>query len=90
MKLLPPLKVLRLTLFTLLAGFAFGYADDAEPALRVLICGQNNRDWRATTPRLKSILENGGRFAVDAAEQPKQCDAATLDVRLKLLPRIAA
>ena len=82
MQLLPPLKVLRLTLFSLLAGFGFGYAGAAEPALRVLLfSGQNNHECRPTKPRPKSILESDGRFAVDVAEHPEPCDAVTLDVR---------
>ncbi len=49
------------------------------PAIRVLIfTGQNNHNWRETTPKLKAILEAGGRFAVDVTEHPEQCDAATL------------
>ncbi|HPM84464.1 MAG TPA: ThuA domain-containing protein [Candidatus Anammoximicrobium sp.] len=49
------------------------------PAIRVLIfTGQNNHNWRETTPKLKAILEAGGRFAVDVTEHPEQCDAAML------------
>lgn len=50
----------------------------AEPFLHILIfSGQNNHNWQATTPKLKAILENSGRFAVDVTEHPEQCDAAT-------------
>lgn len=53
-------------------------ASPAEPVVRVLILtGQNNHDWRATTPKLKSILESTGRFSVDVTEHPEQCDSAT-------------
>ena len=49
----------------------------AEPAIRVLLLsGQNNHDWHATTPKLQSILTASGRFTVDVTERPDQCDAA--------------
>ena len=42
-------------------------------ALKVLIVdGQNNHDWRSTTPVLKKILEETGLFEVDVATSPKQ------------------
>ena len=52
---------------------------DAEAApLRVLLLsGQNNHDWKATTPVLKKIYEASGRFTVDVTEDPSAADAAT-------------
>jgi type 1 glutamine amidotransferase len=41
----------------------------------LIFSGQNNHEWRQTTPKLKSILMAGGRFAVDVTEHPEQCDA---------------
>ena len=39
--------------------------------LRLLIVdGQNNHDWQATTPVLKGFLEQSGRFTVDVATSP--------------------
>ncbi len=39
--------------------------------LRVLIIdGQNNHDWKTTTPLLRKALESSGRFAVDVATSP--------------------
>jgi len=39
--------------------------------LKVLIIdGQNNHDWEATTPELKRILEETGRFQADVATTP--------------------
>ena len=62
----------------LVVGLLGGRAAAAD-GLRVLIfSGQNNHNWRETTPKLKAILEGSGRFAVDATEHPEQCDAATL------------
>jgi uncharacterized protein len=36
----------------------------------VIIDGQNNHDWRSTTPVLKKELEQSGRFSVDVATSP--------------------
>jgi type 1 glutamine amidotransferase len=50
----------------------------AQPPLRVLIfSGQNNHNWRETTPALKNILTNSDRFAVEVTEHPERCTAAT-------------
>lgn len=44
----------------------------ASDKVRALILdGQNNHDWRKTTPILKSCLEATGRFAVDVATSPE-------------------
>jgi type 1 glutamine amidotransferase len=37
----------------------------------VLIDGQNNHAWKATTPVLKNALEDSGRFTVDVATSPQ-------------------
>jgi type 1 glutamine amidotransferase len=42
----------------------------AEPLKTLLIDGQNNHNWQATTPVLKDILESCGRFHVDVATSP--------------------
>lgn len=50
----------------LLAGVTF-----AEPSIKVLIIdGQNNHNWKATTPVLKKSLEETGIFKVDVATSP--------------------
>jgi type 1 glutamine amidotransferase/HEAT repeat protein len=50
----------------------------ANAPVRVLLfSGQNNHDWKTTTPKLKSILEGSGRFRVDVTQQPEQCGTAT-------------
>jgi hypothetical protein len=47
----------------------------AEPKLRVLIVdGQNNHDWRSTTPILKAAFEHSGRFSVDVSSNLKEGD----------------
>jgi formylglycine-generating enzyme required for sulfatase activity len=53
------------------AADAAGTVPAAGPPLPVLIVdGQNNHDWRATTPVLREILEASGRFAVTVATSP--------------------
>ena len=53
-------------LLMLTASLAHG-----EDKLKALIVdGQNNHDWRATTPLLKSTLELSGLFTVDVATSP--------------------
>src|SRR5205823_2244341 len=47
-------------------------ADDATKKLRVLLIdGQNNHDWRSTSPWLKQVLEESGRFRVDVSSNLK-------------------
>jgi hypothetical protein len=46
--------------------------------VRVLIIdGQNNHDWKATTPHLKKVLEDCGRFTVEVATAPAKPKAPT-------------
>jgi len=48
--------------------------DEPPPIPALIISGANNHDWKWTTPSLRSILEESGRFVVDITEKP----AATL------------
>jgi uncharacterized protein len=44
-----------------------------RPPIRVLILsGQNNHDWTTTTPALRKILEDDGRFVVEITHRPDQ------------------
>jgi len=55
----------------LLAAVLAANAPAAEPALKALIVdGQNNHNWKATTPVMKQILEAAGLFTVDVATSP--------------------
>jgi uncharacterized protein len=45
---------------------------DAEKIRVLIIDGQNNHNWRATTPLMKKELENCGRFTVDVATAPEK------------------
>jgi uncharacterized protein len=50
-----------------------------QGAIRALILtGQNNHDWRATTPLLRTMLQNTGRFDVRVNEEPTGMTSATL------------
>ena len=56
----------------MMAAWAFSPASlSADERLRVLILdGQNNHDWQATTPIIRSILEECDRFQVEVATSP--------------------
>ncbi len=45
-------------------------AEKADKIKVLIVDGQNNHNWQATTPHLKKILEESGRFAVDVATSP--------------------
>lgn len=69
----------RILLGILLGGvFSLGVVRAEEktpPKVRVVIIdGQNNHNWRATTPYLKKALEDCGRFSVDVSSQLKKDD----------------
>src|SRR5881396_1455807 len=42
----------------------------APPIRALIIDGQNNHDWRKTTPVLKKIIEDTGLFQVDVLTSP--------------------
>ena len=44
--------------------------ENRGPLKALIIDGQNNHDWKATTPILKSLLEQTGLFTVDVATSP--------------------
>lgn len=45
-------------------------AADAAKINVLIIDGQNNHDWKATTPPIKAMLEKTGRFTVDILTSP--------------------
>lgn len=48
-----------------------GFAQTPSPKLQVLLIpGQNGHDWRATTPVLRHLLEETGRFHETVALTP--------------------
>jgi type 1 glutamine amidotransferase len=44
----------------------------ADPIKVLIVDGQNNHNWRATTPMLKKILEDAKLFTVDVATAPEK------------------
>lgn len=64
-----------LAVFLLFAGLA-----GAQPAKiqTLIITGQNRHDWRATTPVLRKILEDTGRFEVRVTEEFRGAGPETL------------
>jgi type 1 glutamine amidotransferase len=49
---------------------SFQPATAADKLKALIVDGQNNHDWRATTPILQAALESSGRFTVDVATSP--------------------
>lgn len=45
-------------------------AEGAEKIKVLLVDGQNNHNWQATSPFMKKVLEDSGRFTVDVATTP--------------------
>lgn len=62
-----------LTVLTLLG------AGQSAPLRVLILSGQNNHDWKTTTPRIQSILEATGRFDVEVTERPDQLTADALE-----------
>jgi type 1 glutamine amidotransferase len=55
----------------LLVTLATAAAAADPPILKVMVLdGQNNHDWKKTTPVMKQALESSGRFTVDVATSP--------------------
>ncbi len=54
----------------LMSSLLFATVAVAAPLKVLIIDGQNNHAWRETTPVLKKLLEETGKFAVDVATTP--------------------
>ena len=50
----------------------------AAPVRTLILSGQNNHNWRSTTPYLRELLADSGRFDVRVEEEPAGLTAATL------------
>jgi type 1 glutamine amidotransferase len=71
------MKIFRLVALVLAAACAT--LAQAPPKLQALIVtGQNGHDWRATTPVLRKLLEDSGRFEVRVTEEFRGAGAETL------------
>jgi len=57
---------------TLFSATRLAHAQDAKPATikALIVDGQNNHDWKKTTPVLKAALESCGLFTVEVATSP--------------------
>jgi type 1 glutamine amidotransferase/HEAT repeat protein len=51
----------------------------AEPISVLFISGRNNHKWKLTTPALKKMMEDSGRFKVDVTEKPAEITAKMLE-----------
>ncbi len=67
-------KRMRIVIYTFMCAMvcACMTASAAGPIRVLIVDGQNNHDWKSTTPVMKKILEDSGVFAVDVATSPAQ------------------
>ena len=69
-------------LASLAIAFLMAVAAPAQDKIPVLVIdGQNNHNWKATTPVLESILKRSGKFSVDVATSPPKGDKALAQFR---------
>lgn len=64
------------TLFAALVLAGSLLPGQAEPLRALIVDGQNNHDWKATTPVLKKTLEETGLFTVEVATAPGENNAS--------------
>ena len=77
------------TFHLLAACLLFGAAVcSAAPVKLVLLTGQNNHDWRATTPVVKEILQQAGPFEVTVVVSPPA--TAPQDEQMAFAPDFSA
>src|SRR5688572_1086091 len=56
--------------FALAALAPFSNGPTAEPISVLIVSGENNHDWRWTSPELERLLEESGLFAADVTDDP--------------------
>ncbi len=71
-----PFARLLLAAAVVLASVASASAQGAAKIKVLIVDGQNNHQWATTTPMLKRILEDTGRFTVDVSTSPAAKPAA--------------
>lgn len=59
-----------LVLFAVIVVFSSSVIFSADRISALIIDGQNNHDWKLTTPYLQAILENSGIFKVEVLTSP--------------------
>ena len=79
------IHLLGLTLFAVLL-FSIAPVRAAEKIKVLLIDGQNNHNWKTTTPVIKWILEDSGRFTVDVSTTPPSAPRAPQAPKGKATP----
>lgn len=68
----------KVALLAMTLSVALGFAGQASAADKInvlIIDGQNNHAWKATTPVIKKILEDTGKFTVDVLTSPPEAEA---------------
>jgi hypothetical protein len=65
-------------LILLLALAALPPLRAADPIRALIFSGRNNHEWRVTTPIIRQILEQTGRFDVRVTEEPAGTSERTL------------
>lgn len=55
------------------------FAAELKPVRVLVLTGQNNHDWKATTVAIREVLGRGDRFAVSVTEHPERCDSSSLE-----------
>src|SRR5207247_10917000 len=55
-------------------AWAVSAAADSDKIRVIIIDGQNNHDWRSTTPWMKKVLDDSGRFSVAVSSNLKPGD----------------
>ncbi len=67
-----------LTLLYLVFSATLFAAPESDKIQVLIMTGQNNHDWETTTPALKQILDEAGRFSVDVITDPEKLTAQGL------------
>lgn len=55
---------------TCVCALDVSHSDSADKLRLLIVDGQNNHDWKSTTPLLSAIYEKSGRFQVEIATSP--------------------
>jgi hypothetical protein len=69
---------MRTALLALLATTAFAGTSGAAPRRALVLSGQNNHDWRATSAAVKAALDASGAVTADVTESPQTLTADAL------------
>lgn len=63
---------------TLCLSLLTGCISSTQPIRILLLSGNNNHEWTSTTPYIKNIYEQSGKFSVDVTEKPENMDEEML------------